>query len=207
MADAWRKAIFEYCELGATEIPKELITDPTKASRTQQTHNDDGLYVLYVQNLIAGRAKRMDVADFEMFKKNLNKTITRMMKDKDLKQRLKIIENKFIITKGQAIVCCANQHTLEITNMIVKNMGLPCRYKTSLSAFNETWALKFAFPADYEMDSPQETIDMLQVHNATRFYWPPTWPALIGMRNGKPVSQLDSGGHNVTDCRTRRETL
>ncbi len=42
MSDGWRKAIFEVCEYGSEEIPEELITDVGKASRTQQTHDDDG---------------------------------------------------------------------------------------------------------------------------------------------------------------------
>ncbi len=176
MNDAWRKALFEYCEYGREIIPDVLKTSEERAKRVQQTHEEDGTYVLYVQKLIAGKATRMDAADFEIFKVNLAKTLTQKMKEGHLTRRLQITDKKFVIVKGMAIICCANQHSLEIANLIVQGMELPNRYQTSLSAFNETWAIKFAFPHDYEFEEGEELLNTLKVHNRGRFDFIEEWP-------------------------------
>ncbi len=106
-------------------------------------------------------------------------------------ETLKIIETKFIIARSIAIIYFANLHSLEITNLIGHGMQLPNRYKTSLSALNESWTINFAFPQGYKFEDNEELLSTILIHNKGRFDFIREWHWRVDSRGTHQVVFVD----------------
>ena len=169
--DPWRRAVFEHCELGKEDViyAEALKMDIKDACHIPRTHEDDGVFCLYVQKQKGEEVSRMDQADADMFEVLVTSNITNKLEKGVFLQRPKIIEFKFIIEKGMVIIGCANQQSLEIVSMVVKAFSWPTKYKVSMSAFTETYQLKFAFPSGFKYESSEKLVNQLKVNNRPRF--------------------------------------
>ncbi len=140
-----------------------------EACHTPKTHDDDGVFCLYVQKEGKGPAARMDAADSDVLEVLLSSAITNKLTKGHLTRRLKIIEHKFILEKGMVIIQCADQYSLEVAGIIVREITFPNKYQCSLSAFSETWQIKLAFPKEHKFDNLDRVIEELKANNGDRF--------------------------------------